>query len=526
MKVATAQQMAELDRTTIEHYGIPSLVLMENAGRSCVERILHILEDKTVAPQEASIAVVCGKGNNGGDGMVIARHLHNRGVYVEVFLLCKPEDLSLDARIQADILRKIDLEIRFIRDREGIEDLRAYLEEVHLCVDAIFGTGLSAPVSGITRDVIEVINLSMATVFAVDIPSGIDASTGRILNEAVRADFTGVFGLLKLGNVLLPGSIHCGETDVYDIGIPSRAIFDADIKTETIDMHVVKSMLAIRPPDFHKGDAGRVYVVGGSPGMTGAPCLSGAAALRMGAGLVTVVVPASLRHIVESKQMEVMSAGIPDDGGGYFTPEMIPALLKTIANADFVVVGPGLGMTESSPRFIKELLPQIKTPFLLDADALNALVEQVHELQTAGAPCIITPHTGEMSRLTHESVEAIEANRMNAVRYMAEEENVTVILKGPRSLVATPQGDTFINMSGNPYMASAGMGDALAGMIAALASQGFSPADAACAGVFLHGLSADLLVRKNPMTPVTATDVIENIKGALKHVLDEAPPEE
>ena len=192
MKVATAQQMAELDRTTIERYGIPSLVLMENAGRSCVERILQILEDKTVAPQEASIAVVCGKGNNGGDGMVIARHLHNRGIYVEVFLLCRPEDLSLDARIQADILRKIDLEIRVIQDREGIEDLRAYLEEVHMCVDAIFGTGLSSHISGITRDVIEVINLSMATVFAVDIQA---ASTQVPAGSLLRR-----YGLISRGS--------------------------------------------------------------------------------------------------------------------------------------------------------------------------------------------------------------------------------------------------------------------------------------------------------------------------------------
>jgi NAD(P)H-hydrate epimerase len=526
MKVATAQQMAELDRVAIQHYGIPSLVLMENAGRSCTDRIFRILEEKVGAPQEASVAVVCGKGNNGGDGMVIARHLHNRGVYVEVFLLGEVEDLSKDARTQYEILRRMDLEIRVIRDTEGIEDLRSYLEEVHLCVDAILGTGISSPLSGTVREVVEVINLSMATVFAVDIPSGIDATTGRILGEAIRADYTGTFGLLKLGNVLLPGSIHCGETDIYDIGIPSRAVFDADIKAETLEEQVVKSMLSVRPPDFHKGDAGRVYIVGGSPGMTGAPCLAGVAALRMGAGLITVATPASLRPIVEAKQMEVMCAGVPDGGGGYFTPEMIPSLLETIAKADVVVVGPGLGMTEAMPRFLKDLLPKIKVPFLLDADALNALSGQVNTLQSAVAPCIITPHPGEMSRLTRESIEAIEASRIDSARHMAEEEGVTVILKGARTIVATPKGDIFINTSGNPYMASGGMGDALTGMIAALASQGLSPTDAACAGVFLHGLSADLLVREHPMTPVTAMDVIGNIKGALQHTLDEAPPEE
>lgn len=524
--MATAQQMAELDRVAIQHYGIPSLVLMENAGRSCTDRIFRILEEKVGAPQEASVAVVCGKGNNGGDGMVIARHLHNRGVYVEVFLLGEVEDLSKDARTQYEILRRMDLEIRVIRDTEGIEDLRSYLEEVHLCVDAILGTGISSPLSGTVREVVEVINLSMATVFAVDIPSGIDATTGRILGEAIRADYTGTFGLLKLGNVLLPGSIHCGETDIYDIGIPSRAVFDADIKAETLEEQVVKSMLSVRPPDFHKGDAGRVYIVGGSPGMTGAPCLAGVAALRMGAGLITVATPASLRPIVEAKQMEVMCAGVPDGGGGYFTPEMIPSLLETIAKADVVVVGPGLGMTEAMPRFLKDLLPKIKVPFLLDADALNALSGQVNTLQSAVAPCIITPHPGEMSRLTRESIEAIEASRIDSARHMAEEEGVTVILKGARTIVATPKGDIFINTSGNPYMASGGMGDALTGMIAALASQGLSPTDAACAGVFLHGLSADLLVREHPMTPVTAMDVIGNIKGALQHTLDEAPPEE
>src|SRR5512145_542568 len=190
MKVASGRQMADLDKITVEKYGIPALLLMENAGRSCVERIFHILEDKVGAPQEASVAVVCGKGNNGGDGMVIARHLHNRGVYVEVFLLGEVEDLSSDARTQHEIIRRMDVEVRVIRDGEGVEDLRSYLEEVHLCVDAILGTGLSSPLSGIVREVVEIINLSLATVFAVDIPTGIDATTGRILGEAIRAEST------------------------------------------------------------------------------------------------------------------------------------------------------------------------------------------------------------------------------------------------------------------------------------------------------------------------------------------------
>jgi len=526
MKVATASQMAELDRVTIQRYGIPSLVLMENAGRCCADRILRILEDKVGAPQEASVAVVCGKGNNGGDGMVVARHLHNRGAYVEVFLLGEVDELSGDARTQYDILQRMDVEARVIRDTEGVEDLRTYLEEVHLCVDAILGTGLSAPLAGTVREVVEVINLSMATVFAVDIPSGIDGTTGRILGEAIRADYTGTFGLLKLGNVLLPGSIHCGETEIYDIGIPSRAVFDAEIKTEALDEQSVKSMLSVRPPDFHKGDAGRVYIVGGSPGMTGAPCLAGLAALRMGAGLITVVTPASLRPIVEAKQMEVMCAGVPDGGEGYFAPEMVPAVVEAISKADVVVVGPGLGMTAGMSSFVRELLPRIRVPFLLDADALNALAGEVNALQSAVAPCIITPHPGEMSRLTKEPIESIEATRIDSARHVAEEERVTVILKGPRTVVATPKGDIFINTTGNPYMASGGMGDALAGLVAALASQGLSPTDAACAGVFLHGMSADLLVRKHPMTPVAATDVIANIRGALHHTLGEAPAEE
>ncbi|MCL5965817.1 MAG: NAD(P)H-hydrate dehydratase [Deltaproteobacteria bacterium] len=526
MKVATARQMAELDRLSTQKYGIPTLALMENAGRSCAERILRILEDKVGAPEEASIAVVCGRGNNGGDGFVIARHLHNRGVYVEVFLLDEEERLAPDARVQYEILTRLDVERRIIRDPEGIEDLRTYLEEVHLCVDAILGTGLSSPLTGIVREVVEVINLSMAPVFAVDIPSGIDATTGRILGEAIRADYTGTFGLLKLGHVLLPGSLHCGETDIYDIGIPSKAVFDIDIKTEALDEQVVKSMLSIRPPDFHKGDAGRVFIIGGSPGLTGAPCLAGEAAMRMGAGLITVVVPASLRPIVESKLKEVMSLGIPDDGGGRFAKAMVPALLEGIARADVVVLGPGLGSYPGAAEFVAELIPRIRVPFLIDADGLNALAGQVDVLRSAEAPCILTPHPGEMSRLTRESIEAIEASRIGAARHLAEEQNITAILKGARTVIATPKGDIFINTTGNPYMASGGMGDALSGMVAALASQGLSPTDAACAGVFLHGMSADLLLRKHPMSPVSATDVIENIREALQHTMGGPPPEE
>ena len=526
MKVATARQMAELDRVTIEQYGIPSLVLMENAGRSCTERILRILQEKVGVPEEASVAIVCGRGNNGGDGMVIARHLHNRGVYVEVFLLSEPDKLSADARTQHEIIRKMDLECRIIRDQEGVEDLRTYLEEVHLCVDAILGTGLSSNLEGIVRDVVETINLSLATVFAVDVPTGIDATTGRILGEAIRADYTGTFGLLKLGQVLLPGSIHCGETDIYDIGIPSKAVFDADIKTEALEERVVKSMLSIRPPDFHKGDAGRVYVIGGSPGLTGAPCLAGRAAMRMGAGLITVIVPKSLLPVVEAKLMEVMSAGGEDGGSGCFPKACIPELLEKTSRADFVVLGPGLGAYPGAAEFMAEIVPLIRVPFLIDADGLNALAGQVRILRQATSPCIITPHTGEMSRLTGESIEAIEASRIGSARHFAEEENVTVILKGARTIIATSKGDVFINTSGNPYMASGGMGDALSGMVAALASQGLSPTDAACAGVFLHGLSADILVRRHPMSTVSATDVIENIREALQQTLGEPAEEE
>lgn len=526
MKVVTARQMAELDRVATETYGIPSLVLMENAGRSCAERILRILQDKVGIPEEASVAVVCGRGNNGGDGLVIARHLHNRGVYVEVFLLADEEQLSRDARLQHEIVKKLDIERRLIRDAEGVDDLRQFLEEVHVCVDAILGTGLSSPLEGIVRDVVETINLSMATVFAVDVPTGIDATSGRILGEAIRADYTGTFGLLKLGQVLLPGSIHCGETDVYDIGIPSKAVFDADIKTEALEERVVKSMFSIRPPDFHKGDAGRVFVVGGSPGMTGAPCLAGRAAMRMGAGLITVIAPESLRPVVESKLLEVMSAGVRDGGTGHFRTDAVPEILEKAARADFLVVGPGLGMYDGVKEFMAELIPKIRAPFLIDADGLNALEGQVNVLRSATVPCIVTPHPGEMSRLTGESIEAIEASRIGTALHFAEEERVTVILKGARTVIATPKGDVFINTTGNPYMASGGMGDALSGIVAALASQGLSPIDAACAGAFLHGMSADILVRLHPMSPVSATDVIENIREALQKTLGEPVEEE
>ncbi len=366
MKVATARQMAELDRITVEQYGIPTLVLMENAGRSCAERILRILQEKVGAPEEASVAIACGRGNNGGDGMVIARHLQNRGVYVEVFLLSEIEDLSRDARTQFEILRKMDVETRIIRDQEGVADLRTYLEEVHLCVDAILGTGLSSPLQGIVREVVETINLSMATVYAVDIPSGIDATSGRILGEAIRADYTGTFGLLKLGQVLLPGSIHCGETDVYDIGIPSKAVFDIDIQTEALEERVVKSMLSIRPPDFHKGDAGRVYIVGGSPGMTGAPCLAGRAAMRMGAGLITVVVPGPFAR--SSRRNYGGDVRGVEDGGSGLPERGDPGPPREDLARRFCRVGSRAGDVPGSGGVHRGIVPRIKVPFLIDAD--------------------------------------------------------------------------------------------------------------------------------------------------------------
>jgi NAD(P)H-hydrate epimerase len=303
-------------------------------------------------------------------------------------------------------------------------------------------------------------------------------------------------------------------------------VFDADIKTEALDERVVKSMLSIRPPDFHKGDAGRVYILGGSPGMTGAPCLAGRAALRMGAGLITVVVPDSLRPIVEAKLMEVMSIGVPDQGTGFFSTESLPRIVDALSRADVAVIGPGMGAFPGAKAFMADLLPLIRVPFIVDADGLNALEGDLRILRSAKAPCIVTPHPGEMSRLTGESIEAIEASRIGSARHLAEEQNVTVILKGARTVIATPMGDIFINTTGNPYMASGGMGDTLGGMIAALASQGLSPNDAACAGVYLHGMSADILVRRHPISPVSATDVIENIYEALQHTLGEPREEE
>jgi NAD(P)H-hydrate epimerase len=224
--------------------------------------------------------------------------------------------------------------------------------------------------------------------------------------------------------------------------------------------------------------------------------------------------------------MEVMSAGVPDGGSGYFGKECVDELAERIARADFVVLGPGLGSYPGASAFVAALIPRIRVPFLVDADGLNALAGQVKVLRSASAPCIVTPHPGEMSRLTGESIEAIEGSRIGAARHFAEEENVTVILKGARTIVATPKGDVFINTTGNPYMASGGMGDALSGMVAALASQGLSPTDAACAAVFLHGMSADILVRRHPMSPVSATDVIDNIREALQQTLGEPAEEE
>jgi NAD(P)H-hydrate epimerase len=243
----------------------------------------------------------------------------------------------------------------------------------------------------------------------------------------------------------------------------------------------------------------------------------------MGAGLITVVVPGSLRPIVESKLLEVMSMGVPDGGSGYFRKEMVPEVMEKVSRADVIVVGPGLGAYPGVGEFIAELIPRIRVPFIVDADGLNAISGQVEVLRTAVSPCILTPHPGEMSRLSRESIEAIEASRIGSAQHLAEEQAVTVILKGARTIIATPKGDVFINTTGNPYMATGGMGDALTGMVAALASQGLSPTDAACAGVFLHGMSADLLVRRHPMSAVSATDVIDNIREALQQTMGEPP---
>ncbi len=510
MRVLNAAQMREADRRTIEEIGIPSLVLMENAGRQVVAAMEAIHGDL----QEHQVAVLCGRGNNGGDGFVVARTLLQRGVDVAVFLVGRVGDVRGDARVNLEILGRLGLTIVEVADSQAWE---LHFSEVSTCtliVDAMFGTGLNAPLSGLLETVVADVNGSGIPVVAIDLPSGLSADSHEPIGDSILAGTTITLAAPKLSLVLPPAETRAGDIVIADIGIPMDVIESVDgPRVELLTRASMRELLSPRNQDTHKGDYGRVLIVAGSMGKTGAAHLAATGALRAGAGLVSVATPSACLPIIAAMAPEYMTEAIDENPDG-LAVDAVDDLLD--APHDVLAIGPGLGQRPGTRAFIHALVDRATLPLVVDADGLNAFAGQPDLLAgREGREVIITPHPGEMARLVGMSTEEVQANRLDIARTFASTHQVYVVLKGHRTLIATPDGSIFINPTGNPGMATGGTGDVLCGMIAASLAQ-LLDAEAACKlAVYLHGMAGDLAQSDEGEVSMTASDLAAHIGDAI-----------
>jgi NAD(P)H-hydrate epimerase len=515
MKIVTAAQMKELDRRTIAEAKVPGATLMERAGQGVVaamERAAGSLSGKTVA-------VLCGKGNNGGDGFVVARLLNKRRARARVLLLAKPGDLSGDAKAMHRKFLSL-AGSRSVSAAPPPDAVRAALAQSDLVVDALLGTGLSAPVTDSYRAAIEAINRVGRPVVSVDLPSGIHADTGAIMGAAVKADLTVTFGLPKLGLYTGAGPDHAGTVEVVDIGIPPAFVETIASRVSLITPETVRRLIPARRPSSHKGTYGHAGIVAGSVGKTGAAAMAAKAALRIGSGLVTVAAPAGVNDVLEAKLLEAMTVPMPETQARTLARAGLEDLLSFINARTAVAIGPGLTTHPDTVELIRALLPRLEKPSVLDADALNALAGHASLLETCKIPPILTPHPGEMARLAEgTSTRSIQDDRIGTAAAFAQAHRVMLVLKGARTVVAHPDGRAAVCPTGNPGMATAGTGDVLTGMIAGLLAQGLTPWDAACAGVYLHGLAGDLAAAERGFAGLIAGDVLDRIPAALTETI-------
>ena len=517
MIVVTAQEMRELDRLTIEKYGVPSLVLMERAGAAIAQAIL----ERLARPAKKGVLIVAGKGNNGGDGFVVARLLKKKRIPCAVALLARKDEVSPDsARNLRAFLR---LKGKVVEVPAGsLELLSREISGKGLLVDALFGTGMKNDVRGHFAEAIALMNASGLPVVAVDIPSGLHTDTGLPLGIAAQAEMTVTLGYPKLGEVIYPGLDYVGDLAVADIGIDCNAVREVNPETALLDQEEIKWLVPKREADTHKGTYGHLLVMAGSPGKTGAAIMACRAAMRTGAGLTTLAGPRSLNDIFASSLVEVMTEPLGDSGADALETLSEPEWRRLLERKDAFLFGPGIGVNDATHNALRWLLRNLEIPWVIDADGLNNLALEMERLRHAKTPPILTPHPGEMARLIGKDNAAVNQDRVGVARSFAVANRCYLVLKGARTVIATPGGKVFINSTGNPGMASGGMGDVLAGMLAALLGQGLSPENAMKLGVYLHGLAGDRVAAKRGEIGLIASDVIEELPHAIRYLRNAA----
>ncbi len=512
MKLLKAREMKEIDRRASSEYAIPSLLLMENAGIRTVEVIEEILGN----PRGKNVVVLAGKGNNGGDGLVITRHLLNAGVHVDTFLLCREEEMTADSLINYHIICKMQAGIYPLYDEEDLDKLMLSLLSSDLIVDALYGIGFKGSLNDYESRIVKMVNWSKNPVVAVDIPSGVEADTGRINGEAVAATHTVTFALPKIGMVIEPGKSYVGKLSVADISIPRPLLEEASLKNNLINESMIRPFIKRRQPESHKGTYGHTLVVGGSAGMSGAVIMTAAAALRSGSGLVTAAVPESLLPVVDSSLSEVISSPLAENHEGTIAMEALPQIESLLGKVSVCALGPGMSVYSNALALINLILQKSGVPVLIDADGLNALQGNLDILKNRQVPLILTPHPGEMARLTGRSIAEIQSNRIEIARDFAQKWGITLVLKGNNTVIASSTGEIYINLNGNPGMATAGSGDVLCGIISSLVSQGLKPLIAAVVGVYLHAAAGDRGAEIKGQRGLLAGDIIACLPDILK----------
>ena len=511
LPVLSAEEMRRLDRRAIETLGIPGATLMENAGRGATREIVRLLPR---GGRGARVVVVCGKGGNGGDGFVVARLLKQRGARVTVWLTARPEEITGDAAGKLAAMRRSGLRPIVIEDERPLAESLGGADAV---VDALLGTGAEGAPRGTTAAAITAIDASQRFVVSLDIPSGLPADGGPPSGPAVRADVTTTFAALKRGLVTGPGLDWAGRVVVVDIGIPEAEV-RRGVTTFLLEASDIASHLPRRRPSAHKGTYGRLLIVAGSVGKTGAAALAARAAMRSGAGLVTVATAASQQPIVATLVLEAMTEPVPETAARSVALKAREVLDELAEARDAAAVGPGLGLDAETQALARELAHDLRLPLVLDADALTALAGHLDTLRGAPAPRCLTPHPGELARMLGRSVAEVERDRIETARAFATTYRVHLVLKGAGTVIADPDGHVDVNPTGNPGMASGGTGDVLTGILGAFFARGLEPRAAAQTAVYLHGLAGDIAARRVGEEALIASDVIAALPDAFASV--------
>lgn len=514
MKVITTQQMTELEELCAKKYSISQLLLMENAGRGIAEWVRNFVVQKNL-PKKGLL--ICGGGNNGGDGFTAARYLVDMGFETDVVCLSRDSDMKGPAKINYSKLKKIKkVHIYKAYDHNQLEKIQGLFRSASLILDCILGTGLKGEVRGFLRHAIEFINSISKKVIAVDIPSGMEGNAGTGL--CIKAYATLTMGLPKVGLLRSGNEDSVGYLYVIDIGIPAVLIEGIKSNIEYTCLSDFSGLVSERRLLSHKGNFGHVLVIAGSPQYAGAGSLCVRGALRIGAGLVTLGIPKSMQTVYQIKCTESITLALPETDAGTMSQDAYPHIMKFIESVDAVALGPGLSKHSDTIKLIKKIISTSHKPLVIDADGVNAIAEELLVLRKAKAPLVITPHPGEMAGLLHTSVKSVQADRWKITRELAEKYGITIALKGFHSVIAGDDKKIYINSSGNPGMASGGMGDVLTGIIAGLLAQGLSPLDSARLGVYLHGAAGDIVAQKRGEWGILAGDLLAELPFAMNSI--------